>query len=412
LKPKDLDNPFLSGYYQVKSSGTRSTGTRTIFDIGNQLEKAVYHLPMRAANNVPDVPLGIWKPVLPSVSGIANVLAYWKVGRPVVRWFSPVDEKQVQASLRDRLAMRYIIYGSRLWGAKLAKPEYVPLNEADIIARWMANINREFGGCCLISAVSQAVKVCQAAIRKGLDIRGTHFFVSGEPFTRAKRQQIEAAGASVTPRYNVSEIGRIGFGCPGGEAIDDVHLLRDSIALVQRPRKMEHTDIHVNAFLFTSLLLSAPRILLNVESDDYGVMETRSCGCLLEQLGLNQHLYNIRSFTKVTGNGMTIAGSDFVRILEEILPGKFGGGATDYQLLEDEDDQGQTRLSLIISPEVGAVDENDVKATVLDELRRDAYGGKLAAGLWSQANILEIKRIYPMSSAGKVMTLHLVKKSN
>jgi hypothetical protein len=409
IKQRDFDNPFLPVYYQVQSGGTRSAGTRTIFDIGNQLEKSVYHLPMRAANNVLNVPLGLWKPVLPSVSGIANVLTYWKVGKPVARWFSPVDEKQVQASLRDRIAMRYIIYGSRLWGAKLAKPEYVGLNEADKVARWMADINKEFGGCCLISSVSPAVKVCQAAIEKGFDIRGTHFFVSGEPLTGAKRQQIEAAGATVTPRYNVSEIGRIGCGCPGGGAVDDVHLLHDSVALIQHPRKLEHTDTYVNAFLFTSLLLSAPKILLNVESDDYGVMETRSCGCLLEQLGLNQHLYNIRSFTKLTGSGMTIAGSDFVRIMEEVLPLKFGGGATDYQLLEKEDSQGQTHLSLIISPEVGVVDESDVKATVLSELRRGAHGGKLAAGLWSQANILEVKRIYPISSAGKVMTLHLAK---
>ena len=410
FRERDFDNPFLPVYYQVQSSGTRSAGTRTTFDLSHHLETSYYRLPMLAVNNALDVPLGLWKPVLPAKSGISNVLRQWKVGKPVARWFSPVDERQAQTSLQHRLAMRYIIYASRLWGAKLAKPEYLALEEADKVAQWMAGTKKQFGGCSLISSVSPAVKVCQAAIEKGLDIQGTHFIVSGEPLTEAKRQQIEATGASVVPRYSISEIGRIGCGCPEGSATDDVHLLHDSVALIQRQRKLEHADMYVNAFLFTPLLPSAPKILLNVESDDYGVVETRSCGCLFGQLGFGQHLYNIRSFAKLTGSGVTIAGSDFVRILEEVLPQKYGGGATDYQLLEEEDSRGQTHLSLIISPRVGVVDEGDVIATVLSELRRGAYGGKLAAGLWSQANALEVKRMYPVSLFGKVTTLHLMKR--
>jgi hypothetical protein len=150
--------------------------------------------------------------------------------------------------------------------------------------------------------------------------------------------------------------------------------------------------------------------MLNVESDDYGVMETRSCGCLLEEVGFKEHLYNIRSFAKLTGSGMTIIGSDFVRILEEVLPHKYGGAVTDYQLLEEEDERGQTSLCLIISPDVGAVDEGGVIDTVLEELRQNAYGGKLAAGFWSQVNTLCVKRMHPKSSSGKIATLHLMKR--
>ncbi len=153
----------------------------------------------------------------------------------------------------------------------------------------------------LYALPSRAVKVCQAAIENRLDIQGTHFMVGGEPLTPAKRQQIEAAGASVTPRYVISEIGRIGCGCPRASATDDVHLCHDSVALIQHQRKVEHTDIYVNAFLFTPLLPSAPKILLNLESDDYGVVETRNCDCLFGQLGFDTHLHNIRSFAKLTG---------------------------------------------------------------------------------------------------------------
>lgn len=410
FKERDFDNPFLPIYYQVQSSGSRSAGTRTTFDLRHQVEKSYYRLPTLAANSALEFPIGIWKPILPAGAGISNILRQWKVGKPASRWFSPVSEGQVQSSLRDRLAMKYIIYGGRLWGAKLPRPEHVGMEEAAVVARWMADTKRQYGGCSLICSVSPAIKLCQAAVEEGFDIAGTHLFVSGEPLTEAKRRQIKATGATVSSRYAISEIGRIGSGCHEAEKADDIHLFHDSVALLQHKRKVEHTDIHVGAFLFTPILPSTPKILLNVESDDYGIVETRDCSCLLGQMGLKHHLYNIRSFAKLTGCGVTIAGSDFARILEEVLPGKYGGWATDYQLLEEEDNQGQTSLSLIISPGVGLVDEGDVKATVLDELRKGAYGGNLAAGLWSQANSLEVKRMNPLSLFGKVNTLHLRKK--
>jgi hypothetical protein len=331
------------------------------------------------------------------------------VGQPVARWFSPVNERQVQSPLTHRLAMRYIIYGSRLWGARLARPEHVGLQEAVRVARWMAEAKKQHGGCCLIASVSPAVKLCQAAIENGLDIQGTSIIVSGEPVTPAKRRQMEAAGALVTTRYTLSEVGEIGYGCPQAGATDDVHFFHDSAALIQHRRKVTPADIYVDAFLFSTILPSTPKILLNVESDDCGVVETRGCDCLFGQMGFNTHIHNIRSFAKLTGSGMTIVGTDFVRILEEVLPAKYGGTAADYQLLEEEDEQGQTHLSLIISPEVVAVDEAGAIASVLAELRRVPHPGKLTAGVWAQANIIQVKRTYPISRMGKVATLHLMK---
>lgn len=410
FKARDFDNPLLPVYYQKQSSGSRSAGTRSNFEPRYLLEKSYYEPIMLANDNALDLPRGLWYPVLPAAAGIGNALRYWKIGQPAARWFSPVDERQVQSSLTNRLAMRYIIYGSRLWGAKLPRPEYVGLSEVVKVARWIADTKQRHGCCCFNCYVSPAVKVCQAAIEHGLDISGTHFIVGGEPLTEVKRRQIEAAGASVTPRYIISEVGSIGYGCPEGSATDDVHLLHDSVALIQHRRKVEPADTYVDAFLFTPLLPSAPKILLNMESDDYGVMETRRCDCLFGQLGLNTHLHNIRSFAKLTGSGMTLVGTDFVRILEEVLPDKYGGGATDYQLLEEEDEQGQTHLSLIINPGVGAVDEDDIIATVLRELRRVPHPGKLTAGVWGQANMLRVKRMHPISNMGKVATLHLMKK--
>ena len=33
-----------------------------------------------------------------------------------------------------------------------------------------------------------------------------------------------------------------------------------------------------------------PKILLNMELDDVGIMEERNCGCAIETLGMTQHL--------------------------------------------------------------------------------------------------------------------------
>ena len=90
---QDFYNPFLPVYYQSQSSGSRSAGTKTTFDLSHQLAESYYRRLTLAANNALDVPVGIWKPVLPAGSGIINVLRQWKVGQPAARWFSPVNER-------------------------------------------------------------------------------------------------------------------------------------------------------------------------------------------------------------------------------------------------------------------------------------------------------------------------------
>ncbi len=411
FKPSDFDNPYVPVLFQGSTSGSSGIGTRTTFDIKAHAEGTFYRLPELFANNCLELPVGIYKPILPATSGISISLRQWKVGKPAIRWFTPVNEKQVNASFRDKLALRYLIYTSRLWGAKLVKPEYVDLNDAVKIARWMADTKKQAGGCCLATSVSPAVKVSHAAIQNGLDIRGTHFTVSGEPLTEAKYKQITSSGATISTKYTMAESGgtQIGCGCSYSNPNDDVHQHIDSIAIIQHPKTivLNSNEVTVQAFVCTTLLPSVPRLMLNIESDDYGIIENHSCDCVFGQLGFNTHIHHIRSYAKLTGVGMTIINTDLVRILEEVLPQKFGGSAADYQLLEEEDSEGRTQLNLLISPSVGDLAENDVVEAVLAELRRIPRGGRLAAGVWGQEKTLTIKRMNPISNAGKVMTLQL-----
>ena len=203
----------------------------------------------------------------------------------------------------------------------------------------------------------------------------------------------------------------VGIGC--GNPIDgnDQHFAKDVLALVQHPRVVPGFDVTVPAFYLTSLLPTAPKLLLNVETDDYGDIEMRRCGCPLEACGYTEHLRNIHSFSKLTGEGVTLVGREMVRILEEVLPARFGGTPIDYQLMEEEDERGLTRLSLLISPRVTIADEAAVIALVLESMRRSSAAADIAQAIWRQAGALRVQRREPIWTArGKLLPLHLAQR--
>ncbi len=408
FKESDFNNPFLSGHLEDCSGASRSVGTRTVYDFDYMTASwAVYRISLLDASDALSLPVALWAPIMPGFGPIA-VLSYTQVGKTPVKWFSPVDKRSFKPSLKSRMGTNYIVYMGRIFGVKLPGPQYVALDDAWMVARWMANTIKEQEGCYMHTYVSAAVRICQAAKKEGLDIAGVKFFVSGEPLTELKRREIESAGASVCPQYIFTEGGWVGIGCFNPVAPDDVHLLKDSVALIHHQREVPHAGVSVDAFLFTSLLLSVPKILLNVESGDYGVVETRSCGCYFDDLGFTDHIYHIRGFDKLTSAGMNFFGVDLVRIIEEVLPAKFGGASTDYQMVEEEDEQGYTHMGVIVSPDVGAIDEDVLIQTVLSELGKGEDTQRMMAEVWSQAKTLRVKRIRPLTTArGKLMPLHI-----
>ena len=96
------------------------------------------------------------------------------------------------------------------------------------------------------------------------------------------------------------------------------------------------------------------------------------------------------------------------RILEEVLPQRFGGTPLDYQLLEEEDEQGFTRLSVVVSPKVNLKDEQAVIDTVVAALRGGSLGADVSAAVWSRAGTLRVKRMEPIwTGRGKLVPLHM-----
>jgi len=408
FKEKDFDNPFISGHLEARSGASRSAGTRTIYDFNFLTEDFAAYLSLSyGVYNAIDIPAALWYPIMPG-AGPSSVLVNIKAGKTPLKWFSQVERRGFRPSLKSRMGTNYLVYVGRLFGAKWPAPEYVALDDAWRVAEWLADVIKKEGGCYFSTYPSAAVRVCQAAKERGLNIAGTKFFAAGEPTTEAKRKEIESAKACIYPSYVFIEAGAVGHGCASPAMADEVHFFKDKLALIQQPREVPHAAVSIDAFLFTTLIPSAPKILFNVESGDYGVVETRSCGCEFERIGFTDHIYNIRGFDKLTSEGMTFIGTDLMKIIEEVLPVKFGGTSTDYQMVEEEDEQGHTHMSIVVSPELGAIDEAELIKTILTGLSKGKDGKRMMAEVWAQAKTLRVKRMPPFTTArGKLMPLHI-----
>ena len=404
---RDFDNPYLSHYYQTESGGTTGAGTRVSFDLDHLAATAVNTLLAYDAHGILGVPTVMWYGILPASGGIASILHSARFGETPQKWFSLVTNQDLSPSLKNRLATRYIVVAGRLCGAPLPSPELGTL-DGTAVARWAARTLEAHSACLIRTSVSLALRVANAARAEGLDLTGATFLGGAEPPTHAKVRGITSTGARYVPNYFITEAGAVGMGCGRPLGGNDVHFYKDSLALIQYSHQVPGTGITVKAFSFTSLLPTAPKLLLNAEMDDYGVVEDRSCGCPLERYGFTGHLRDIRSFRKLTGEGVTLIGSEMVHILEDVLPARFGGSPLDYQLLEEEDPDGFTRLSLVVSPKIAIADERMVIEAVLNALGRGSAAADLARAVWSKAQTLRVKRTEPIWTArGKLMPLHL-----
>ncbi len=81
---------------------------------------------------------------------------------------------------------------------------------------------------------------------------------------------------------------------------------------------------------------------------------------------------------------MNFLGPDLLALLEEVLPARFGGAPTDYQLAERED-EALPWIEVVVAPRLGRVDEQELTTAVLDVPRRARRraapdGGPLAPG--------------------------------
>ncbi|TAK27173.1 MAG: hypothetical protein EPO21_24025 [Chloroflexota bacterium] len=405
---QDFDNPSLARHFYAETGGSTGKASRIVHDLDHYAATAPHHMLTWAAHGVLDAPMAVWRGILPDGSGINNVLRPARFGHLPEQWFSPIPWWDSRRSLKYSAATCYLIILARLMGTPIPWSRYVPLQRADIVASWVATTVKAQGKCFLAVTVSRALRVALAAEQAGLNLSGAVFKIAGEPPTPAKVRAIERSGVRCYPDYGMSEAGRIGMGCVHPRDCTDVHLLKDAFALMTYPQVVPGHETTVPAFNLTTLLPTTPKIMLNVVSDDYGIVEERRCGCALETFGFTTHLRQIFSSSKLTGEGVTLVGSEMVGIIEETLPARFGGSPLDYQWLEEEDEHGFTRLYIVISPRVTIADEHAAIETVLEALSRSSNGANAARMIWKQAGTLKVRRDEPVWTArGKLMPLHL-----
>lgn len=398
IDPRRLRNSLAAPCAWAATSGSRGDATRVPLGLASIRDRAVnVYLTLGARGGAN------WRHAVWGTPGIGPLLWYSACGTPAARWFSQLDPTMPGLHPRYRWSVRLLHWASRLAGTPLPPLDHVPLDAPLPIADWMARALRAGEVPHLWAFPSSAVRLCQAAEEAGLDLSGARLTVTGEPVTDARLAAIRRAGADPVPDYGSADSGGpMSYGCLAPEASDEVHFFHDLHALIQA----EEGPFPVGTLLVSSLRPTAPFVLLNVSMGDRAVATDRACGCPLEALGWRRHLHTIRSYEKLTAGGMTFIDTDVISVLEDVLPRRFGGGPTDYQLLEEETDEGHPRLCILVAPSVGAVDSAAVSDAFLAALGVGSMTARVMAAQWRQGGVVHVERRAPLATpSGKILHL-------
>jgi hypothetical protein len=333
------------------------------------------------------------------------VLVYAAMGKTPSRWFTQIPGRFRGGGGTATYAFYLGVKAAALMrGIALPPQTCVPAGQE---SRMLPLLKTGTGtdGYVIDTSASAALRLALAAKQAGTSLANVTFLTSGEPLTPTKVAAIRGSGAHAFSYYSFTEFGRATFGCASPASADDAHICLDIAAIITRRRGVDHLGSEVDALLVTALRPEARRILLNAETGDYARLTRRKCDCLLEELGWVEHLEEIRSFEKLTPEGGTFLGSKLISLVEDTLPNRFGGEPIDYQLLEHEDPDGSTRLTVLVHPRLGGIDENALLRCVESTLSDFDYD---VARVQKETGSLRVRRIAPVvtKGVGKLMPLH------
>jgi hypothetical protein len=406
LDPDSLRNPCAAYHVPVASGGSRGGGTPVFMDLAFVRGCAINSLFYFNAWGGRNWRKATWE--VPGAGARFRLIKYACFGSPPGRWFSQIDPGDPSLDPVFRLNSWGMHIASYFAGVPIPRPIHTPLSNPQPLLKWSQQVIREGGVPHIFTFPSSAVAACKAAMNSGGDLEGTRFTIGGEPITRARLDSVRSVGATALPRYGSMECGPIGYGCMKPVEVDEVHLLNDLHALIQAGPEGEVFGFPENGLLITALHPRSPFVLLNVSMGDEAVLSPRSCGCPLEELGWHVHLHTIRSYEKLTSGGITFFGSDVIHVLEVVLPERFGGGPTDYQLLEEEGPGGVAAVKLLVSPSVGDVDFEQVRTAFLESLAANSAVNQVMIRLWKESDVLTVERRNPQQTrSGKVLHFHI-----
>jgi hypothetical protein len=412
FNPATLRNHRQRVYSSMQSSGTSGAPSAPIpLTLDYVRDRAANTGAMLQARGGSDWRQAMWG--VPGGGAISYLLQLAGAGLRPARWFSQIDPAARGLHPRYRWSARTMRWASVAAGVPLPAPEHVSLENPLPIAWWMRDELTRSRVPHLFTFSSCAVRVCQAALDDGLRLDGAQFTTSGEALTPARRAAIEATGAKVAACYGIAECGWIGPGCLQPATSDDLHLYEDLHALIQPGAEGTSQELPKNALLISSLSASAGLILLNVCFGDQADVVERDCGCPMAAMGWRRHLQNVRSYEKLTAGGMTFLDTDVITVLEETLPQRFGGGPTDYQLLEEETEDGRARLRLLVHPAIGPLDTESVKEAFLSAIATGSGAEQVMGLQWRDGQLLRVERAVPRNTTrGKILHLYRERPSD
>ncbi len=409
VSPEDFIRTDATRGFAIQTGGTRNAPLGSMASLERLTEQTFELAVLFSAHELWNCSHAVYDGILPSSGGVKFILIYAKMGVRVDRWFArkiPVNSRI--GGWYGYLTTYLIVLAGKRYGHGFPAPDFTEISDIDRIVGWIAERKREGMTCCIKTGASSACRIANAARARGIALDGTKFLIGGEPFTEAKRDAIERAGAKAIPRYSFGEGGSVGLGCVNPLYTDEVHVSQHRLALIHQPRPIAEDGPPIHPLLFTTFAPHEVRLLLNVENGDYAVSGNRDCGCALEKLGFKLHLHDIRSFEKFTSEGMNYFYGELFELFEKVLPGEFGGGPGDYQLVEEEDEQGQTRLSLWVHPAVKNLDEERLFSRVRAALSQGSRWNRITARLWQDARTFRVVRKAPHASVrGKILPLHI-----
>lgn len=406
INPQKLRNPFTKLHLPVRSAGSRSHGTQVVRDMAYVYDNTFDLVAYLEARQSILSDKGYW--AIPGGVALSCLIKFNTTGAPPNRWFSQLNPHGPELTSRYRLSTRILNIAGRFAGVPMPSPEYVSLEDPFPIIQWIQQCLQQGRTPHLYTFASSAVRLAQYAIASNISLKGVHITMSGEPSTPARLQTVRSTQAEAFPTMGCVETGTVGYGCITPEAPDDMHLGKDLHAVIQPGKSFEGTELKPLSLLFTTLRLSSPLILLNISMGDQAVLKNRACGCLQGEIGLDTHLHSVRSFEKLTSGGMAFLDTEIIQVLEVDLPKLFGGGPTDYQLIEGEDKNGKPHLRLLVHPHLGPLDETQVKQAFLEKIGSEDGADKLTSLIWHHADMISIERTPPKTtSTGKIQHMHI-----
>ena len=397
VRAEDFDNPLGPRGLSSTTGGTSGEPLRVGLSITDLAEDIAYVRPWLAGEGLIGSPLVLWRSVPPGRSGTRNAFRALRSGLVLDSWWSPTPVG-LRESPRDRLALDVARAVARAHGARLPAPRYAPLHDPSAVLTTLARLAAAGRRPVLDATAGAAVRLCALARGRGIPLHGTVVRTGGEPLTVAKAEVIRATGAEPACHYQANEIGRIGVACSTPEAPDDVHIASGRVAVVERAMDDEPARL-----LLTCFSPSSQRVMLNADIGDTAVLVRRSCGCPLGDAGLHLHAHTIRAVAKLTAGGVSILHSELLELVERRLPARFGGGPSDYQLVETEE-QGIPRVEVVVSPRLGSIVDADVVEVVLAAVAEGPTWRAMVAGWWQDGETVRVVRREPVPTrSGKIL---------